>query len=85
VQYCNVWSIDLYFILRDHITITQIDRKGREIFGNEYNARIFHTQLAYFEDVDYREEVVYKPGFSVDKKIIQQALLEHSLEIEKLP
>ena len=77
--------VDLYFLLRDHVTIAQIDRKGREIFSNEYNARIFHTQLAYFEDIDYREEVVYKPGFAVDQKVIQKALLEHSLKVERLP
>ena len=72
--------VDLYFILRDHLTMKQISKKARQIFGNEYNERIFRTTLSYFKDINYAEQVTYRPGFAVDNTIIEKALLKHSLE-----
>ena len=72
--------VDLYFILKARHTISDIKAKGVEIFGNEFNEKIFRTQLAYFEDIDYSEQIVYKKGFSTDDEIIKKALVEFSLE-----
>jgi len=72
--------VDLYFIMKANHTISQITAKGVEIFGNEFNEKIFRTQLAYFEDIDYSEEIIYKDGFSTDNEIIKKALVESSLE-----
>ena len=36
--------------------------------------------FAYFDDVDYREEVIYLPGFEVNDKIVKKALTEFSLK-----
>lgn len=72
--------VDLYFILKEHHTILEVATKGTEIFGNEFNEKIFRTQLAYFEDIDYSEEVIYKKEFSTDNEIIKKALVEFSLE-----
>ena len=72
--------IDLYFILKEHHTISEITVKGVEIFGNEFNEKIFRTQLAYFEDIDYSEQVVYKEGFEIDDEIIKKTLIEFSLD-----
>ena len=41
---------------------------------------MLRTQLAYFDDVDYREEVIYLPGFEVNDKIVKKALTEFSLK-----
>jgi len=60
--------VDLYFI-----------RKGKEIFGNEFNEKLFRSQLAYFEDIDYKEEIDYLKGFTVDSKTIQKELVNFSL------
>ncbi len=73
--------VDLYFILKAHHTISEITVKSVEIFGNEFNEKIFRTQLAYFEDIDYSEQVIYKKGFYIDDEIIKKALVEFSLEI----
>ncbi len=73
--------VDLYFILKAHHTVSEITAKGVEIFGNEFNEKIFRTQLAYFEDIDYSEQVVYKDGFSIDDKVIKKVLVQFSLEI----
>lgn len=73
--------VDVYFILKAHHTISEITTKGAEIFGNEFNEKIFRTQLAYFEDIDYSEQIIYKDGFSINDEIIKKALVEFSLEI----
>ena len=72
--------VDLYFIMKANHTISQITAKGVEIFGNEFNEKIFRTQLAYFGDIDYSEEIIYKDGFSTDNEIIKKVLVEFSLE-----
>ena len=72
--------VDLYFILKANHTVSEITAKGVEIFGNEFNEKIFRTQLAYFGDIDYSEEIIYKDGFSTDDEIIKKVLVEFSLE-----
>lgn len=71
--------VDLYFILKSNCSISEITKKGIEIFGNEFNEKIFRVQLAYFNDIDYSEQVVYKKGFSVNDDVIKKALVEFSL------
>ncbi len=72
--------VDLYFILKADHTVSEITAKGMKLFGNEFNEKIFRTQLAYFEDIDYSEQIIYKDGFRVDDEIIKKALVEFSLE-----
>ena len=72
--------VDLYFILKANHTVSEITAAGREVFGNEFNEKIFRTQLAYFEDIDYSEQISYKDGFSTDNEIIKKVLVEFSLE-----
>ncbi len=72
--------VDLYFILKAHHTVAEITEKGVEVFGNEFNEKIFRVQLAYFKDIDYSEQVIYKDGFVTDDDIIKKALVEYSLE-----
>lgn len=71
--------VDLYFILKANRTVSEIAAKGVEIFGNEFNEKIFRTQLAYFKDIDYSEQIIYKKGFSTEDKIIKKTLVEFSL------
>lgn len=72
--------VDLYFILKEKHTVSEITAKGVEIFKNEFNEKIFRTQLAYFDDIDYSEQIIYKDGSSVDDEIIKKALVGFSLE-----
>lgn len=71
--------VDLYFILKDHHSVSEITAKGKEVFGNEFNEKIFRNQLCYFKDIDYSEEVIYRPGFSTDDEVIKKTLVEFSL------
>lgn len=72
--------IDLYFILKANYSIAQITAKGTEIFGKEFNEKIFRVQLAYFEDIDYSEQIIYRDGCATDDATIKKALVEFSLE-----
>ncbi|RLC36284.1 hypothetical protein DRH27_05445 [Candidatus Falkowbacteria bacterium] len=71
--------VDLYFIIKDFYTVEEIIKKSKAIYKGEFNGRIFREQLSYFDDINYSEKIVYKPGFEVDDKIIQKKLIEFSL------
>lgn len=50
-----------------------------EIFGNEFNEKIFRSQLVYFKDIDYTEKVIFMKDFEVPDKIIKEKLVEFAL------
>lgn len=71
--------VDLYFIFKNGYSIKDITAKSTEIFGHEFNEKIFRVQLSYFEDIDYSEKVIYKDGFAVPDEVVKQYLIEQSL------
>lgn len=70
--------VDLYFILQKH-KISEIEKQAEKIFGNEFNAKLFRGQLAYFEDINYSEKVKFLPGFEISDDKVKKALIEASL------
>ncbi|MEA1963013.1 MAG: nucleotidyl transferase AbiEii/AbiGii toxin family protein [Patescibacteria group bacterium] len=72
--------VDLYFILKDFLSIAEINKKAESIFKGEYNPKLFRMQLSYFDDMNYSQKVVYKPRFEVSEKEIKKKLVEFSLE-----
>lgn len=71
--------VDLYFILRDHHSLDEITRTAEMLFDSEFNAKLFRQQLSYFDDVSYKEAVVFKPGFAIPDEEVRRALTEYSL------
>jgi len=71
--------VDLYFVMRKYHGIDKIVRKAKQIFGNEFNERIFRVQLAYFKDIDYTEKVIYLKGSETKDEVIKKGLIEFSL------
>ena len=71
--------VDLYFIMRDFHPLVEIIREAETIFGKSFNAKLIRQQLSYFDDVSYKEAVVYKPGFEVPDEEVKRALEEYSL------
>ena len=71
--------VDLYFIIRDFHSLSEIIKQAENIFGNEFNEKICREQLAYFQDINYSEEVKYLKGFEVSDKIIKKELVNFSL------
>jgi hypothetical protein len=72
--------VDLYFIIKNYYSIDMIVKKAKSIFGNEFNEKLLRTQLAYFDDVDYREEVEYLKGFETSDSVIKRELTKFSIQ-----
>lgn len=68
--------VDLYFLITEHFTISQISRRAEELFGGLFLEKLFRAQLAYFEDVDYTEEVDYLVPNPPTNEQIQDKLVE---------
>lgn len=51
--------VDLYFILRDYYSITEIVKQAKEIFGQLFSEKLFREQLAFHKDIDYSEPLEY--------------------------
>lgn len=77
----NKWKdyVDMYFLLRDHYRVADISAHAHMLFGDRFNERMFRSQLSYFDDIDYREAVVFRPGFEVTDEEVKRALVEYSL------
>jgi hypothetical protein len=73
--------VDLFFIFKKYGSIKDIMNKGKEIFGNEFNERLFREQLSYFDDIDHSETVDFLPGFETSEEEIKKELIEFSLEL----
>ena len=51
--------VDLYFILKYHYSISEIENKAEKIFKTRFNKKLFRQQLSYFKDIDYTEPIIY--------------------------
>jgi hypothetical protein len=71
--------VDLYFLLRDHLSVKEISRKAEEIFEWNYNSKLFREQLCYFEGIDYREEVEYLIENPPTDEEIKRFLIEKAI------
>ncbi|MDO8561253.1 MAG: nucleotidyl transferase AbiEii/AbiGii toxin family protein [bacterium] len=71
--------VDMYFIMRDFHSLAEIIQHTEKLFGGEFNARLLREQLSYFEDINYTEAVMFRPGFKVPDEKIKRALTEYSL------
>lgn len=71
--------VDLYFIIKSHHSVKDISKKAKEIFGNEFNEKLFRSQLSYFEGISYQEPVIYKKGFGVSEEVVKKELIKFSL------
>ncbi|MDP3697524.1 MAG: nucleotidyl transferase AbiEii/AbiGii toxin family protein [Candidatus Taylorbacteria bacterium] len=72
--------LDLYFIIKDHFSVGEISQKAKQLFGGNFNEKLFRGQLAYFEGINYQEQVEFMPGFEVEDEIVRDKLMELSLE-----
>jgi hypothetical protein len=71
--------VDLFFIFKDH-DIEKICIKAEELFGSEFNQKLFREQLSYFNDIDYTEKVEYLNEFEVPDKYVEDFLTKVSLQ-----
>ena len=72
--------VDLYFLLCNHFTISEISNVADQLFGELYSEKMFRSQLCYFDDVDYTEAVDYLiPNPPTDEEI-KHGLTEFSVQ-----
>ena len=72
--------VDVYFVGRQYGGIREICENAHEIFRSEFNEKLFRSQLAYFDDINYSEGIIFMPGFEVSDEKIKQELTKFSLE-----
>ena len=71
--------VDMYFILKKH-TIEDIINKSKGLFGDDFNEKIFRSQLVYFNDIDYSEKLEFIKGSEMGEEEIKKDLKEKSLQ-----
>lgn len=71
--------VDLFFIIRDQHPLPKIIARTNELFGAHFNEKLLRQQLSFFDDVSYKEEVIFKPGFEVSDDEIKKKLMEWGL------
>lgn len=71
--------VDLYFIF-ERYSYAEVTKRAKQIFGNEFNEKLFREELSYFEDIDYSENVDYMRGCEVSDKAVKENLSEISLQ-----
>ncbi len=67
--------VDLYFLLKYSFRLHEISSRAKEIYGAYFNEKLFREQLAYFDDIDYRESIdfIEEP---VDDREIKRFLIQ---------
>ncbi len=73
--------VDLYFLLKKKFSIDEISQRAIEIYGDLFSDKLFRSQLSYFEDVDYSEEIDYIIPSPPSDDGIKQYLIEISTAI----
>lgn len=70
--------VDLYFLLKNHFSLTKIAKRAKRIFHGGFNEKLFRQQLCYFEDVDLSEKIDFLkekiPAGEIQKFLTEKAL-----------
>lgn len=72
--------VDLYFILKDHFSISQITGQATLLFDQLFSEKLFRAQLCYFDDIDYAEPVEFI-GPSVAASEIKEFLTGKAIDL----
>lgn len=74
--------VDLYYILSQHFSISEISFRAQEIFGELYLEKQFRAQLAFFEEIDFTEEVEFLGDHPTDEQI-KTRLTEYAVDFSR--
>lgn len=72
--------VDIYFLIKEYFSLNEIIQKAEIIYGQEFSAKLFRSQLAYHKDIDYSELVDFMNGYEEKEDVIKAFLIEKSLE-----
>lgn len=74
--------VDLFFLTKKKFSIKEISQRANEIFGDLFSDKLFRSQLSFFDDIDYTEEVDYLIANPPSDEEIKAFLIEVSTEIK---
>ena len=72
--------VDMYFILRDYYTVSQIAAEASIRFGDLFSDKLFRQQLAFHADINYSEPIKFLVPAPSDEEI-KQFLIDKAIEI----
>ena len=72
--------VDLFFLLTDHFPIAEISARAKDLFGDLFSEKLFRSQLSFFDDVDYSEEVEYLVSNPPSDEMIKEELTKISIK-----
>jgi hypothetical protein len=72
--------VDLYFLLKDHFSISQITGNATLLFGQLFSEKLFRAQLCYFDDIDYTESIEFI-GPSIEESEIKEFLTVKAIDL----
>lgn len=73
--------VDLYFILQNHFSITEIANEAQKIFGQLFSEKLFRQQLAFHHDIDYTEPIEYLTTPVPDENEIKNFLINMATDL----
>ncbi len=71
--------VDLYFLFHQ-CSLDELCKRAVNLFGTQFNEKLFRVQLGYFTDIDYTEEVEFMKGFEISQKEVYEYLENISLQ-----
>lgn len=71
--------VDMYFILHDHFTISEISRECEILFSGQFSEKLFRQQLAFHNDIDFSEPVEFLSE-PVHENTIKEFLIEKAID-----
>ena len=70
--------VDLYFVFQHH-TLQEVVTKAKRLFDKEFEEKLFREQLAFHQDINYTDSVIYMPGFELPHSTILEFLTTISI------
>jgi len=68
--------VDLYFIIKDYYSITEIAVEADKIYGTLFSEKLFREQLIFHKDIDYSEEIEYIiPNPPAKKEVCEELIM----------
>ncbi len=72
--------VDLYFVLQK-FSLQDLIARSKKIFDRDFEEKLFREQLAYHQDINFSESVIFQPNYQVSDDTIKHYLLKTSIQI----
>jgi len=73
--------VDLYFIIKEYYTLTEIATEANKIYGFLFSEKLFREQLAFHKDINNSEEVEYMIPNPPTEEDVKEGLIGMATDI----